>query len=93
MNDANILNYVAQKRDILSRTKQARDGLRIDNQKLRGQCGLLANKSLLRDYEERIDESDYLRERIQDLTMKHAELTLNLNGIKRRIEQAKAIQI
>ena len=93
MNDANISNYVYQKRDILSRTKQARDGLRIDNQKLRGQCGLLANMSLLRDYEERIDESDYLRERIQDLTMKHAELTLNLNGIKRRIEQAKAIQI
>merc|ERR1712150_414656 len=33
----------AKKRDILSRTKQARDALRIDNQKLRQNCGLLGN--------------------------------------------------
>ncbi|CAB3994329.1 Hypothetical predicted protein [Paramuricea clavata] len=51
--DANV----AQKRDILTRTKQARDALRIDNVKLRQKCGLLGNEPLLRDYEERKDES------------------------------------
>jgi hypothetical protein len=80
---------VLQKRDILSRTKQARDALRIDNQKLRQNCGLLGNTALLRDFEERKDEGDDLRRKLDSLKMQHAELTLNLNGVRRKIEQAK----
>ena len=45
-----------QKRDVLSRNKQVRDALRIENVKLREKCGLLGNESLLRDYEEKKDE-------------------------------------
>lgn len=78
-----------QKRDILSRTKQARDALRIDNQRLRQSCGLLGNEPLLRDFEERKDESDDLRERLERLKMTHAELTLNCNQVRRKIEQAR----
>ena len=78
-----------QKRDILSRTKQARDALRIDNQRLRQSCGLLGNEPLLRDFEERKDESDDLRERLDRLKMTHAELTLNCNQVRRKIEQAR----
>lgn len=79
----------AMKRDILSRTKQARDALRIDNQRLRQSCGLLGNEPLLRDFEERKDESDDLRERLERLKMTHAELTLNCNQVRRKIEQAR----
>lgn len=82
-----ILNL--QKRDILSRTKQARDALRIDNHRLRQSCGLLGNEPLLRDFEERKDEGDDLRERLEKLKMTHAELTLNCNQVRRKIEQAR----
>ena len=82
--------YFLQKRDILSRTKQARDALRIDNQKLRQNCGLLGNEPLLRDFEERKDEGDDLKSKLEELKMQHAELTLNLNGVRRKIEQARA---
>ena len=78
-----------KKRDVLSRTKQARDGLRIDNNKLRQNCGLLGNEPLLRDYEERKDESDDLQVRLEQLKMQHAELSLNLTQVRKKIEQAK----
>ena len=45
-----------QKRDILTRTKQVRDALRIENVKLRQKCGLLGNEPLLRDYEQRKEQ-------------------------------------
>ncbi|XP_071107060.1 cilia- and flagella-associated protein 184-like [Haliotis cracherodii] len=82
--------YVAQRRDILSRTKQARDSLRIDNQRLRQNCGLLGNEPLLRDFEERKDESDDLKDQLESLRMQHAELTLNCNQVRRKIEQARS---
>jgi hypothetical protein len=74
----------------LSRTKQSRDALRIDNQRLRQNCGLLGNESLLRDFEERKDESEDLDNQLENLKMLHAELTLNLNGVRKKIEQARA---
>ncbi|XP_069123860.1 cilia- and flagella-associated protein 184-like [Argopecten irradians] len=85
-----VESEAAMKRDILSRTKQARDALRIDNQRLRQNCGLLGNESLLRDFEERKDEGDDLRHRLESLKMEHAELTLNCNQVRRKIEQARA---
>lgn len=81
---------VAQKRDVLSRTKKARDSLRIDNQRLRQKSGLLGNTSLLRDFEERKDEGDALREKLERLKRTHAEMTLNCAGVRRKIEQARA---
>ena len=78
-----------QKRDILSRTKQARDALRIDNQRLRQNSGLLGNEPLLRDFEERKDEGDDLRTKLERLKMQHAELTLHCNQVRRKIEQAR----
>ncbi|XP_072044509.1 cilia- and flagella-associated protein 184-like [Amphiura filiformis] len=80
---------VAQKRDILSRTKKARDSLRIDNQRLRQKCGLLGNTPLLRDFEERKDEGDALRSKLDRLKRQHAELTLNCAGVRRKIDEAR----
>ena len=48
--------FLFQKRDILTRTKQVRDALRIENVKLRRKCGLLGNEPLLRDYEQRKEQ-------------------------------------
>ena len=45
-----------QKRDILTRNKQVRDAMRIENVKLRQKCGLLGNEPLLRDYEQRKEQ-------------------------------------
>ncbi|KAK3705171.1 hypothetical protein QZH41_013975, partial [Actinostola sp. cb2023] len=70
----------AQKRDILTRTKQVRDALRIENVKLRQKCGLLGNEPLLRDYELRREQSDDLASTIEQLKMDHAELTMNCAG-------------
>ena len=83
---------VAKKRDILSRTKQTRDALRHDNAKLQQKCGLLGNYDLLRDFEETHDEGDDLKSRLEVLKRTHAELTLNLNGVKKKIELAKENQ-
>ncbi|XP_013385373.1 coiled-coil domain-containing protein 96 [Lingula anatina] len=80
---------VGSKRDILSRTKQARDALRIDNQRLRQNCGLLGNEPLLRDFEERKDDSEALNKKLEDLKLRHAELTLNTTSVRRKLEQAR----
>ncbi|BFZ18154.1 hypothetical protein BsWGS_21193 [Bradybaena similaris] len=80
---------LAQSRDILSRTKQARDSLKIDNNKLRQKCGFLGNESLLRDFEKQKDEGIELQSRLDQLQMKHAELTLHCNRVRQQVEQAR----
>ncbi|XP_022080417.1 coiled-coil domain-containing protein 96-like [Acanthaster planci] len=85
-----VESLVAQKRDILSRTKKARDSLRIDNQRLRQKSGLLGNTPLLRDFEERKDEGDELRAKLERLKRQHAELTLSCSGVRRKIEEARS---
>lgn len=52
----------------------------------------LGNPLLLRDYEEGKDESDELRHKLDILKRTHAELTLSLSGVKKKIEQARNSQ-
>ncbi len=61
--------------------------MRIDNQRLRQNCGLLGNESLLRDFEERKDEGDDHRGKLENLKMLHAKLTLNCHQVRRKLEQ------
>lgn len=51
-----IESVVAQKRDLLTRTKQTRDALRMNNNALRHKGGLVSHSTLLRDFEERKDQ-------------------------------------
>lgn len=51
-----IESVVAQKRDLLTRTKQTRDALRMNNNALRHKGGLVSHTTLLRDFEERKDQ-------------------------------------
>ena len=74
----------------MTRIKQSRDSLRLDNNKLKQNSGLLGNSTLLRDFEESVDESENLKAKIEQLKRKHAELILNSKGLKKKITQVKA---
>ncbi|XP_044298770.1 coiled-coil domain-containing protein 96, partial [Varanus komodoensis] len=81
---------VAQKREILTKTKQARDKLRMDNQKLQQKCGLLGNTLLLRDFEDKVAANELLHERLEKLKRQHAGLCLTCKGVKKKIQGAKS---
>ncbi|XP_007456933.1 PREDICTED: coiled-coil domain-containing protein 96 [Lipotes vexillifer] len=81
---------VALKRDILTKTKQARDSLRIDNIKLNQKCGLLGKEALLRDMEEVVDRTEELSQRLEALKHHHAGLILSCRGVKQKMREAKA---
>ncbi|XP_017543197.1 coiled-coil domain-containing protein 96 [Pygocentrus nattereri] len=80
---------VARKRDMLTRTKRARDSLRADNLSLRQRCGLLGNNMLLRDFEEKTDACESLKSRLETLKRRHAELTLKCAGVKQKLEHSR----
>lgn len=81
---------VALGRDILTKTKQTRDSLRIDNIKLNQKCGLLGKESLLQDMEEKVDKTNLLNRRLESLKRHHAGLTLSCRGMKQKVREAKA---
>lgn len=83
-------SQVALRRDILTKTKQARDSLRVDNVKLNQKCGLLGKEALLRDMEEKVGKTALLKERLEALKRHHAGLALSCKGMKRKIREAKA---
>uniref|UniRef100_A0A8D0G6K0 CCDC113/CCDC96 coiled-coil domain-containing protein n=1 Tax=Sphenodon punctatus TaxID=8508 RepID=A0A8D0G6K0_SPHPU len=81
---------VAQKREILTKTKQARDRLRKDNLKLHQKCGLLGKEVLLRDFEKKVDVAEELRQKLEMLKRQHAGLTLACRGVKKKIQEARS---
>ncbi|XP_032834007.1 cilia- and flagella-associated protein 184 isoform X3 [Petromyzon marinus] len=88
---ASVEVHVAQRRDALTRTKQARDALRTDNIRLRRRAGLLGSPQLLRDLEVAVDGAERLRGRLQELRARHAELALAARGVRAKVEQARAV--
>lgn len=48
--------------------------------------------ALLRDYEERQDQNEDMRERLEMLQKRHSELSIMCNGIKKKIEKAKLLE-
>ncbi|XP_040275066.1 coiled-coil domain-containing protein 96 [Bufo bufo] len=82
---------VGNKRDILTKTKQARDSLRMDNLKLKQKCGLLGNKVLLRDFEDKVDAIEERSQTLENLKRRHAELTLSSKGLMKKINEAKMV--
>ncbi|KAM6206588.1 cilia- and flagella-associated protein 184 [Sarcoramphus papa] len=81
---------LSQKRDILTKTKQARDRLRRNNLKLQQKCGLLGNEILLRDFEEKVDTVELLSQRLETLKHHHAGLILTCRGIQKKIKEANS---
>lgn len=81
---------VARRRDILTKTKQARDGLRLDNITLNQKSGLLGKESLLRDMEAKAGRAEGLQQRLESLKRHHAGLTLSRRGVQQKIREARA---
>ncbi|XP_036276926.1 coiled-coil domain-containing protein 96 [Pipistrellus kuhlii] len=81
---------VALRRDILTKTKQARDSLRMDNIKLNQKCGLLGKESLLRDMEDKVVRTEELKEHLESLKRHHEGLTLSCRGVRQKIRESKA---
>nr|XP_006128334.1 coiled-coil domain-containing protein 96 [Pelodiscus sinensis] len=81
---------VTQKREILTKTKQARDSLRVHNLKLRQKCGLLGSEALLRDFEKKVDAAEVLSQQLEMLKRHYAGLTLTCKAIKKKIKEAKS---
>ncbi|CAF0802055.1 unnamed protein product [Brachionus calyciflorus] len=80
---------VKKNRDSLTKIKQSKDALRIDNSRLKQNSGLLGNSNLLRDFEECVDKTESLEVQIENLKRHHAELILTSKGIKQKISQMK----
>lgn len=77
---------MARKRDLLTRTKQARNGLQRDNLRLKECRGLLGNRVLLRDFEDTVDASDHLEEQLENLKGRRAEIDFNCGRWKKNLE-------
>ncbi|XP_076828582.1 cilia- and flagella-associated protein 184 [Brachyhypopomus gauderio] len=88
---AQLETALARGRDVLTRTRQARDALRTDNLRLRQRCGLLGNVTLLRDFEEKVDVCNVLEEQLETLKRRHAELSVRGAGMRRRVENSRAL--
>ncbi|XP_035531069.1 coiled-coil domain-containing protein 96 [Morone saxatilis] len=83
---AEVEATVAKKRDLLSRTKQARNSLQRDNLRLKECRGLLGNRVLLRDFEDTVDASNQLEEQLENLKGRQAEIVFSCGRWKKNRE-------
>lgn len=86
---AEVEATVARKRELLTRTKQARKSLQRDNLRLKEQHGLLGNRVLLRDFEDTVDASNDLEERLENLKDTQAEIVFKCSRWMKRLETTK----
>jgi len=85
-----IETVLSQKRDIVTKTKQARDRLRRNNLELQQRCGLLGYEALLRDFEEKVDAAELLSQRLEGLQRHHAGLILHCRRVQEKIKEANS---
>ncbi|XP_017277545.1 coiled-coil domain-containing protein 96 [Kryptolebias marmoratus] len=77
---------VARKKDLLTRTKQARNNLQRENLKLNERRGLLGNRVLLRDFEDTVDALDHLEKHLEDLKHQQAKIVFKCSRWKKKLE-------
>ncbi|XP_071893899.1 cilia- and flagella-associated protein 184 [Anas platyrhynchos] len=87
--DIDIL--LSQKRDFLTRKKQARDRLRANTLKLQQKRGLVGNEVLLRDFEEKVDTLELLRQQLETLKRHHTGLILTRREIRKKVREANSV--
>ncbi|XP_008283999.1 cilia- and flagella-associated protein 184 [Stegastes partitus] len=83
---AEVEAAVARKRELLTRTKQARNSLQEGNLRLKERRGLLGNRILLRDLEDTVDASDQLEEHLEKLKLQQAEAAFSGGRWKKKLE-------
>ncbi|KAJ3041122.1 Coiled-coil domain-containing protein 96 [Rhizophlyctis rosea] len=84
---------VGEQRDTLPQQKQARDKLRTQNVELRRRNGLVGNRGLLRDFEDKVDASTLLQQKLEQLRKTHAGLVREMVTTKRKIQKAQIIKM
>ncbi|XP_032042821.1 coiled-coil domain-containing protein 96 [Aythya fuligula] len=87
--DIDIL--LSQKRDFLTRKKQARDRLRANTLKLQQKRGLVGNEVLLWDFEEKVDTLELLRQQLETLKCHHTGLILTRREIRKKVREANSV--
>ncbi|KAM3590926.1 uncharacterized protein V6R79_018979 [Siganus canaliculatus] len=79
-------DVVVQKRDLLTRTKQERNSLQKDNQRMKERRGLLGNRVLLRDFEDTVDATEHLEEHLENLKAREAEISFMSGRLRKKLE-------
>ncbi|CAG5929521.1 unnamed protein product [Menidia menidia] len=85
---AEVEALLAEKRDLLTRTKRARNGLQGDNLRLRECRGLLGNAVLLRDFQDTADASEHLEKHLENLKNRRAEIAHRHGGRRSKLGAA-----
>ncbi|XP_041635515.1 coiled-coil domain-containing protein 96 [Cheilinus undulatus] len=67
---AEVEATLARKRELLTRMKKARNNLQIENLRLKERCGLRGNRALLLDFEDTVEASDLLEEKLEGLKLR-----------------------
>ncbi|XP_062849527.1 coiled-coil domain-containing protein 96 [Trichomycterus rosablanca] len=88
---AELNDALQRDREALTKTKQAREALTNHNLRLRQQCGMLGNTTLLRDLEDTEDEREALERRVETLKSRHAQLTVRSEQMKKNLEQRNVL--
>ncbi|XP_073331451.1 cilia- and flagella-associated protein 184 [Pagrus major] len=83
---AEVEAVVSRKRNLLTRTKQARNGLQRYNLRLKECRGLLGNRVLLRDFEDTVDASDQMEEQLENLKSQQAEILFSCGRWKKNLD-------
>jgi len=65
---------LAAQRDLVAKTKHERDDYRSDNVKLKQQTGIINSEHLTKDFEQRAEHAKKLKEDIQMLKDRHAQM-------------------
>ncbi|KAJ3159377.1 Coiled-coil domain-containing protein 96 [Geranomyces michiganensis] len=82
---------VLRRRDAMPAEKKKRDKVRKENRELKRRAGLLGEDGLLRDFEERVDQTSALQGQIQQLQRQHAEYAQEILAIKRKIQKTQIL--
>ncbi|KAI8588647.1 hypothetical protein BDZ88DRAFT_421182 [Geranomyces variabilis] len=82
---------VLRRRDAMPAEKKGRDKVRKENRELKRRAGLLGEDGLLRDFEERVDQTSELQEQIQELQRQHAGHAQEILAIKRKIQKTQIL--
>uniref|UniRef100_A0A3P9JGR9 CCDC113/CCDC96 coiled-coil domain-containing protein n=1 Tax=Oryzias latipes TaxID=8090 RepID=A0A3P9JGR9_ORYLA len=83
---AEVEAVVMEKKDLLTRTKQARHRLQRDNLRLQERRGLLGNRVLLQDFEDTVDAAEQLENRLETLELQHADMISCCHKLKNLME-------
>lgn len=67
---AELEAMLAQRRDVLTRARQACSRVKTDNLRLKEERGLLGNAVLLRDFEDTVDASQQLEAKLENLKLR-----------------------